>query len=762
MHMRTRTLVASLLGLFALALAISHAIWITQRAPAPAAPGLHMRGEDSELRLTAERLEVSEAALEHRVRVEHSRAADAADWSDVSFRFVSEDATRALTVDARVGESFAIDIGAGRYRVEVLDPPNAVLWPDRVSFAEQPASRELVLELGAAVELTVLTRDGEGVSTPNVPVLLERQGVALVRRQLNTGDTGRAQLRVPAGEYTWKVTSQAFSADGAPLETPLSGQATFEPVANEARLEIRAQAIRPRTLRVVASLTVDGGAAGSFAVTDFDVRWRGQLLRVGADGAGRFTAERELRGASNYDGSTARVTIRGRGIADAQFEVPDPGEGVDQLTFARNLEALREHIDAVVLDHHRRPVPHKRLRLCVEQSAQCSTYVIANVMTDARGRFRVDGVSLPCRFYVELDEPGIRVIPRDTEQLVVSTPRTVEVLLLPVHRVLLSVADSELARALAADAPRGGVIEVLPLTEVSDEIRCTWTDASKQLSARAAAGLANEGLIDLGDLPRGTYHATLFSPAFGAASVRFEADPSRAETTIPLEFAVRREELRGADARGARLVVDGAIPRTALAAMLDNYDMLASAGGMLACSRPDSEGRFALSVHNSAQPFVTLLMADGTVLRRDKSALSRDVLTASTDCVVRGSVFDAHGRPVPNVAVNLTGMRGGERRGVVAWPRAEDLLPAMTDEDGAFRVSGLPVGRYTLSVADLELADEGRTRSFQVEISSVRLIDARPGESVVDVRLEEHHGCEHDHGDEHEHEHGDEHGHDHR
>jgi len=253
----------------------------------------------------------------------------------------------------------------------------------------------------------------------------------------------------------------------------------------------------------------------------------------------------------------------------------------------------------------------------------------------------------------------------------------------------------------------------------------------------AAHAAANDGKLPLGDLPTGGYFGWAVIPVAGTWNADFTVDESISAQDIRFELTPSGEPLRGVLMQDRKpvagaLVVDGYIPHQACGRLLEDMgpQMLSIGKESPVCLDFTREGgSFSLGVHNSANPFITVVRADGRAYHVEKISVSRrgtDLRDHPKDCLVQGVVVDRNGIPVSGVAVNLTTSMGGEHAGQFSMPRPWELALNMTDRNGRFEIHGVRPGAYVASAS--RVSDTSGGRKFQVYLDSLTIVQVTPSD----------------------------------
>lgn len=188
--------------------------------------------------------------------------------------------------------------------------------------------------------------------------------------------------------------------------------------------------------------------------------------------------------------------------------------------------------------------------------------------------------------------------------------------------------------------------------------------------------------------------------------------------------APARLELRRATTLVGRLVDEAGTP------ILDGTVQV-NQPNCFAEHRLDGEGRFELDLPPGVPLELVLRSSTAVEIRRHEEAGQagevRDLgdLAASSGLTVSGRIVGPHGGPVPGARVWLP--RAGTDGPVLAWAR-RDLLQAVTDAEGKFRLTGLSPGPTLLRV------DAAGFARAHVDVA----IPAEPpGIEAGDIRLSE-------------------------
>jgi len=591
----------------------------------------------------------------------------------VEFTLSTDDSV--TVVDAEFGQLQEVRLEQGKYYVrageDAADLGGAKLWPDRVRIPEDPINEPLELLLSADHAFELITEDADGVPVADVRVMFRRQGAAPIKRLVTTNEVGRASQNLPCGEYGWEVESERFQPISEAAEHRLNGIVSVAEDSPDTLL-VRLQPPVLHELSVAVNLFGVNGQLDPERITDLRLWWRGQFFqpRLGDDGV--FRARKETMMSSEGDGTPARLFLCGSGIREVNKSVSDPGADQMELRIAQGVHLLEERVEAVLLDHADQPVADRTLNLKILQAPDSTTYRGEIVTTDESGRFEIVDIATPFKFHVSNQIPGKRYEPNETStRTVEDTERVVQLRELPAHRVVLHVRDRAFATAASGRTRGAVVIDVLPLTRIGTELRTPWSNGLKGLSLPESQRLASTGCIELGDLPAGEYLATLFVSDLGTANASFSVDPQEGLIEVDLPYVAASDACVGRlESGGARLVIDGYVPRSALARIENSAAMLADSRSLPAggWAVPEADGAFAIRQHNALLSEWTVLLDDGGVRRVAKGSSefgAGDVRRGVGDGEVRGRALDAHGDPLAGVVVNLTAVRGGERHGVI-------------------------------------------------------------------------------------------------
>jgi protocatechuate 3,4-dioxygenase beta subunit len=286
--------------------------------------------------------------------------------------------------------------------------------------------------------------------------------------------------------------------------------------------------------------------------------------------------------------------------------------------------------------------------------------------TDGLGRFEIVGLT-PGLFYVAAHHPGFA--PAFTEPVRLRESLAVD--------LVLKDATTAIGRLVDADGrPAAGTIV---LNEVEGGFPSLLGDA---LIAKAGP----DGRFRLRDLPPG-HHRAIVS--------------ARGHTQTPLDLETREgaEVDLGDVALASGLAIRGRIRDTKgspiAGARIEGMPI--GGGGGYAADVTDSEGAFALAGLGEGRFRLSLTASGVHRASREVNAGSEPIdWTVEPTGAVKGEVVDPSGQPVDSFAVVARSL--GDLGQSWGSPRAKGTV-------GAFRIDGVPPGRYALRVSAPDLAD---------------------------------------------------------
>ena len=616
----------------------------------------------------------------------------------------------------------------------------------------------------------VIVVDGSGEGLAAIPIRLTSRDEGVAKRNGRTDADGIFVVHLPIGDYRLTVPSSDYSRDGSfPLDFVTEDVTVAK---DDADLRLTVEPVRSRHLTVDANITIDGRPADGRVHVAL-VRWDGTPIPLEAAGDGVYRGQAEIAAGVRRPKSAPTVEITGAGFADRHLTPATENIDGTRLSFTHDIKSFSETADVVYVDGAGRPLSNEALHLMVMHGSGCSTFAPIDIRTDARGAATIFDVERPFRFFVATQPAGFRVTPRDVVPAIVRTKDVQTIVRESRHAVRLTFNDPGFARAVVDARSHGVMLDVRCLDGTREVVRNVWSDPQKMITDTALTALREHGIVELGDLPQGRYLATLFVPSRGTWRMAFDVDEALAQT----EVAVRLEDGKSLakatvrhDGRPLRdaVVFDGYVDLTLVPTLVGNVmfnavDIVPAAERAFA--RTDSDGHCRLMRHNALATHVTVVTYSGEVFHVAKSDFSGDVALAHdpSDGSLVGTVVDASGHPVPNISVNLGGLRGGEGHGAPIWPRGAELRQVPTDRDGRFAIHGVTPGAYVLSAAlvDTSLEDGILARRFQIAPSSIRMVkvESRPQEitlRVTETAMSRGCACEHDegHGGDHDHEDG--------
>ena len=140
-------------------------------------------------------------------------------------------------------------------------------------------------------------------------------------------------------------------------------------------------------------------------------------------------------------------------------------------------------------------------------------------------------------------------------------------------------------------------------------------------------------------------------------------------------------------------------------------------------------------------PVTTSNMAQ-TISLADGQAFTAADFTLAHFNAIEGVVTDEFGDPAPNISVQASQVQFavGRRRLIPVVPSLDAGPARTTDDDGHFRIAGLPPGEYYVEALSGAFADPSATGGFAVtyfpgttETSAARLVTLAPGQDAKDV-----------------------------
>ena len=177
--------------------------------------------------------------------------------------------------------------------------------------------------------------------------------------------------------------------------------------------------------------------------------------------------------------------------------------------------------------------------------------------------------------------------------------------------------------------------------------------------------------------------------------------------------------------------------------------------------KADSDGRYQItglkagSYIFSVRTGVNLLVWEGlnrttispgktVVLRAGESVADMDFLVIKGG-VIAGTITDENGKPVVRAEVTLLWYLGGESKNYRAsYAPLHWYQPNYTDEQGGYRLSGLPAGQYLVRIGDENTRPVSKSKSYAAmyypstaDAAKAKVIEVEDGSEVtsVDIKL---------------------------